>query len=353
MTNYSDQCKIKFLNIKGGDIPDEEYFKMPGISNSKLKLINPNEGGSPELYLQGFPHNYNVSLEIGTTVHTQLLQPQDFILSDYEGKPSGKCGYFIDLVYNYRKQGLPFYQAIEKASEKADYYNGKLTSKILRKAIQAGLDYYLRKWHGEFTEDGKDVIVLPKKNLETAKACIKSINQNYEIQHIIKPGIFDEKEYFNEIALFSDIEITFPNGETQIIPFKGKLDSVVIDNEKKRVYLNDVKTTSRPIDTFMDRIIDDEAYAGAFSMHQYERQLLCYLIMLQMYVKQVLHKEDYSYECNIFAVETTGTHQSRRFKINQAYIDKGLKEFKDLICRVAYHTKYGFDQQFPETDNSI
>lgn len=68
MTNYSDQCKIKFLNIKGGDIPDEEYFKMPGISNSKLKLINPDEGGSPELYLQGFPHNYNVSLEVGTFI---------------------------------------------------------------------------------------------------------------------------------------------------------------------------------------------------------------------------------------------------------------------------------------------
>lgn len=350
MINCLDKFKIKFLNIDGGDIPDAEYFKIPGISNSKLKLINPDEGGSPELYLQGFSSNYNSSLEVGTTVHTQLLQPQDFALSEYKGKPSGKCGYFIDLVYDYRKKGLSLHEAMEKASQKADYYNGKLTSKIIKKVITIGLDYYLRKCHGEFTENGKEVIVLPSKNLETAKACIKSVNRNYEIQHIIGPSIFDEKDFFNEIALFTDIEVTFPNGEVQKVPFKGKLDSVVIDNEKKRVYLNDVKTTSRSVDIFMDRVIDGEVYNGTITMHHYYRQLACYLVMLQMYIRQVLHKEDYTYECNFFVVETTGTHQSKRFKVSQGYIDAGMKEFKDLICRVAYHLKYGFDKEFSFPD---
>lgn len=65
--NYSEQCKIKFSNIRGGDIPDEEYFKLPGVSNSKLKLINPIEGGSPEKFQAGFPpYKYNPSLQLGT-----------------------------------------------------------------------------------------------------------------------------------------------------------------------------------------------------------------------------------------------------------------------------------------------
>lgn len=63
-----DNYKVKFLNICGADIPDEEYFKIKGISNSKLKLIDPLEGGSPELYKQGFLGGFNVSLAVGTNL---------------------------------------------------------------------------------------------------------------------------------------------------------------------------------------------------------------------------------------------------------------------------------------------
>ena len=70
--------------------------------------------------------------------------------------------------------------------------------------------------------------------------------------------------------------------------------------------------------------------------------------MLQAYCEKILKKLGYTMECNIFAVETTGDHQSRKFKINQAYIDEGLREFKDLICRVAFLEKYGADRIYPD-----
>ena len=346
--SYSDQCRLKFLNIQGGDIPDSEYFKIKRLSNSKLKLINPTEGGSPELFLQGIPFKYNVSLLLGTAVHTQLLQPEDFILSNYEGKPSGKCGYFIEKVCKYRKKGLPLYQAIEKASNEAEYYVGKLSSKILRNAMVQGLEYYLKLSRGDFNVENKEVLVLPKKDLTTVKSCMRSVNKNQDIQRILTQTPFNEKEYYNEIALFSDIEVTFHNGEKHIINFQGKLDSVVVDNSRKRIYLNDVKTTSRPVDCFMGRIFDGEVYNGGFESHHYYRQLACYAVMLQAYCEKILKKIGYTMECNIFAVETTGDHQSRRFKINQSYINEGLKEFKDLICRVAYLEKYGIEQSYPD-----
>lgn len=78
---------------------------------------------------------------------------------------------------------------------------------------------------------------------------------------------------------------------------------------------------------------------------------MIYLLCLQKYVKEVLNKQDYDYEANIFAVETSFNHASRRFKINQAYIDEGIKEFKELICRYAYHKQYGDNFKFPDDDN--
>ena len=271
--SYSDQCRIKFLNIQGGDIPDSEYFKIKRLSNSKLKLINPTEGGSPQLFLQGIPFKYNVSLLLGTAVHTQLLQPESFILSNYERKPSGKCGYFIEKIWEYRKKGLPLYLAISKASTAAEYYVNGLSPKILRKAMQVGLDYYLKLTHGDFIVEGKETLVLPKRDLETVRSCMKSVKKNVDIQRILTQTPFNEKEYYNEIALFTDIEVTLADGQKHVIPFQGKLDSVVINNSNKRIYLNDVKTTSRPVDCFMGKIFDGEVYNGGFETHHYYRQL--------------------------------------------------------------------------------
>lgn len=102
--SYFDQCKVKFLNISGEDLSDEEYFKRPGISNSRLKYINPKEGGSPLLYKNPPKFEYSPSLELGSAVHQLILQPNDYELSEYDGKPSGKLGVFIDYVYKYRQE---------------------------------------------------------------------------------------------------------------------------------------------------------------------------------------------------------------------------------------------------------
>lgn len=350
MNDFFNQCKVKFLNISAEDLSDEEYFKRPGISNSKLKLINPKEGGSPQLYKNPPKFEYNSSLTLGSAVHQLLLQPKDYELSDYSGKPSGKCGVFIDYVFNNRKKGMPIYKAIELASQQADYYQGSLTQKRIRNIIKTGLDYYLRKLNNEFIAFNKEVIVLPQTQLETCKKCVHSFKNNFGIQSILRDNIFESKQYLNEIALFSDIEVILPDGHLVPLKIKGKFDSVIIDPEIKTVYLNDIKTTSKPLEYFMGTVLknDDgieEAYNGTMENHHYERQLALYTLMLQMYLDHCLYKADYNIKCNIFAIETTGDNRSQMFRINNSYIQYGIQEFKELICRVAYHEIYGYDTE--------
>lgn len=348
--SYFDQCKVRFLNIKGEDLSDEEYFKRPGISNSRLKYINPEEGGSPGLFKNPPPFEYNVSLELGSSIHQLILQPNDYELSDYDGKPSGKCGLFIDYVFEYRQHGLSINKALQLASEKANYYIGLLTPNRIRTIIKNGLDYYVRRFKNEFVSFNKQVIVLSKNQLYTCKKCVKSFNNSGSIQNIIKKNVFEPKEYLNEIALFSDIEVTLPDGNIVPLKIKGKFDSVVIDPENKTVYLNDIKTTSKSLDYFMGVILtndqgEEESFNGVFEHHHYYRQLALYSLMLQMYLDHCLYKSDYNIKCNIFAIETTGDNRAQMFKINNSYIQEGLKEFKELICRVAYHEIYGYERE--------
>ena len=347
--NFSE-CKIRFLNIKGEDMPDSEYYSLKGFTSiSRLKLLDPRHGGSPQKYSQGFDFGYNESLLLGSAVHAAILQPDDFEISDYQNKPAGKLGFFVEKVYENRKSGMKIVDSIEKASIDANYYAGKLTKKILRNAMKLGLDYYLRLSNGEFNpENGKEKYVLSKKLYDSAHACINSINRNGAIQRILSQNLFEPKEFYNEIALFSDIEVVFPDGVSTIIRFKGKLDSVVWDPEKKILYLNDIKTTSKGLSYFMGYIYNDVPYDGVFEYRSYYTQLYIYSVLLQMYFQKILGIDDYTLYTNIFAVETTGEYRSESFRINNSYIELGKKEFKELMVRLAWHTTYGFDKDFPE-----
>lgn len=347
--NFSE-CKIEFLNINGGDMPDSEYYSLKGYTSiSRLKLIDPKKGGSPQKYIQGFDYGYNESLLLGSAVHASILQPDEFEISDYQGKPAGKLGFFIEKVRQNRKAGMNIADSLEKASKDADYYVGKFKGKIREKAIRSGLDYYCRLSKGEFEPvNGKEKYVLSKNLYDAAQACIDSIKRNHAIQNILSDNLFEPKQFFNEIALFSDIKVTFPDGTSTVIKFKGKLDSVVWDPEKRILYLNDIKTTSKPLNYFMGYIYNDVPYDGVFEHHSYYNQLTVYGIMLQMYFQKVLGINDYTMLANIFAVETTGEHRSESFRINNSYFELGKKEFKELMVRLAWHTVNGFDKDFPE-----
>lgn len=357
--SYSEQCKLVFSNIKGEDIPDEVYFmQRPGyLSNSGIGYINPYQDfgkdvgpGSPYLFKHK-PKFKTTSLAIGSAVHEILLQPDDFILSDYEGKPAGKLGDFVDKVLELREKGMKLEDAMLQASVDVDYYAGKFKkgSAYWTKAIQEGLDYYVRVRRGEFKHPTKEVIVLPKKMLQTAKNCIKAYNHNFAIQNILKPNLFEPKQLLNEIALYTDITVTLPCGTVVPLKFKGKLDSVVIDPEKKIIYLNDLKTTSSSTDRFMGRLIEEQWYNGSFEHHCYYRQLYIYGLMLQKYCHEVLGLTDYVVKANIFCMETTGEQKAVCFPISQGYIDAGKEEFKELICRIAFHETYGYDRDYPDS----
>jgi len=346
--NFISNSTVQVVDVTGGKMPDSEYFKIPAISNSKLSLLNADQGGDKAKYLAGFQHGFNSSLLLGTCVHGKILSEDEILVSDYEGKPSGKLGYFIEKVYKYRKLGESIESSISKASIDADYYKNKITPKILRNALQKGLDYYIRLSHGEFDDPIKDVYVLPKKDLETCNRCVKSIKNNFFIKRILSENLIQEKKFMNEYAFFADFLVTLPDKSQMTLKLKGKADSIVIDPEKKIIYLNDVKTTSKPIYNFMDKVINGQIVSGVLSHHHYYRQFALYMLFLKWYCEKTLHLTGYTYRVNVWAVETTGENKAENFPINQAWLDLGKKELKSLLIQIAFYQLYGWDKDYEQ-----
>jgi len=356
--------KIQFLieTVRKEDISDEVYFSdkyKKYSSNSKLSYINPMQEGSPQKYKEGLKSGFNSSFDLGSAVHALFLQSENFSLSNYEGKPTAKLGVFVDEMYKARKKGNTIKKSLEIASEKADYYKGKLSEKIIKTAIQKGLPYYIAMMNDlYFDEFGRSVIVLNKKQLEECKACIGNLKSNNKIyQNLFMQNFWDTCIISNEEALFIDVLIKLPDGQDIIIPMKLKLDNYRIDPSEKVIYLNDLKTSGKNVNYFMGGNIPlfDEAGVkneeqwidGSFQKYHYYRQIAFYLVVLQIYL-QTQGYTGYTYKANMAVVQTLPEYNSKLYEVPEKYIKLGMQEFKELICRVAFHETHGYDIEFKE-----
>lgn len=356
LTNYKVNFLLETVNKK--EMSDVEYFSdaYKGYSsNSKLSYINPAQDGSPQKYRDGLKSSYNSSFDFGSAVHALFLQPNDFVLSDYSEKPTAKLGVFVDEFRKFRLKGLSLIDASIEASVSADYYSGKLSDKIIKTAITKSLPYYLAVMHGLYEDaQGREVIVLSRKQQDDCKSCIKNLNSNPKLRYaLFGQNFFDSCIIYNEDALFVDVNVTLPDGRSVIIPLKSKLDNYRIDPSEKTIHLNDLKTSAKNVDYFMGNNIpelDDKGNRngnmywidGSFQKYHYARQLALYLIVLQMYCKS-LGYDGYSYKVNVAVVQSLPDFNTRLHNVPQKFIAAGMTELKELLCRVAFHELNGYD----------
>ena len=320
--------KIIPESVKLLRLSDEEYFSdtyKDYISNSSLSLLDPANNGSIKKFLDGYKSDYSESFELGSAVHLECLQKGEYKIIDID-KPTSKLGVFSEKLYNLRKKGLPIYEAIQEASTQANYYANKLNDKKIKNALTQLLPYYLQRL--ELPED--NYVVLPNRLYEKYTMMMKSINSNKKFLSKLNPNdeFKDNVKIYNEYAILCEIDI-----DGRIIKFKGKLDNFTVDEEDKKITLNDLKTTGKPINHFMGNYIykedgEKQWYSGSFQRYNYYRQLAVYLILLKAALPQY---SDYSYNCNMLVVEALPDYKSDIFKVSLKHLQQGLEEFKNLL----------------------
>lgn len=324
---------------------DAEYFSdkyKDYISNSKLSLINPDQGGSPDKFKEGFTGGFNDSFELGSAVHGTLLQPEEFVVPDIY-KPTAKLGLFAEEVYKFRQKGNSISKSIELARVSADYYQKGFTKNRLNTAIKKSLDFYLKRMR--YVEDPVKVpLFLSERNAEKYKQCINSITNDKEMMGYLKPeGLLSNPEIFNEFAILCEIKVVREGEEDQIIKVKSKIDSFTIDHEMGVINLNDLKTTGRPVAWFMGQYVDKgpdighEWVNGSFENYHYYRQAAFYTWLLQAHCRK--EYPGYTYKTNFLVVETNPEYKCRVINVQNPWIKLGLKETKKLIIAVADEQK--------------
>lgn len=330
---------------------DEEYFSSTYkdyLSNSKLSLLNPDEGGSMEKFNSGFKSDYSDSFELGSAVHCALLQPDFFHISDIR-KPSGKLGLFAENFLKYRQQGLSINDSILKSSEESNYYSGKMTPARIKTAIKTSLPFYLKRNKVVDSIQDKKHLYLSEAIFNKTEACLSGALNNRKLMELLNPkGLLEDPEVFNEYAILCEANIYEDDVLIKTIKLKSKLDNFTIDHEEKVVTLNDLKTSGKPVNFFMGNNVKqlDELgnevqvwIDGSFQKYRYYRQMGMYMWMLQSALHKKLSISSYTYKANMLVIETIPNFNSKVFRVSNKEINKGLVELKELLTLFAHESK--------------
>jgi hypothetical protein len=315
------------------DISDEEYFGpnyKEYISNSRLSYINPEQGGSYELYLEN-PKKESSSLLLGSAVHCLTLQPNDFLLVDTVDRPTAKAGLMADVLYK-ANGSMPVKDEIIAASNKVNYYKDKMDDKKIDDLLAKCTNYWRNRALFEHNyKDSKELIYLDLKNREILKSCLNSINGCKEIQSLLYPEYIVEKPIsLNEQAILIDFELRFPDGYSTIIKFKAKLDNFTIEPDDNLVTLNDLKTTGHIISEFQ----------GSFEKYHYYRQMGVYSYLLSLVIKKYYNVSNFSMKANMLLVSTVPDYGAGVYSVSKKELLRGFEEFKKLLRMAALLNKH-------------
>lgn len=315
-------------------ISDAKYFspKYGGyVSNSRLGLLNPRQGGSPESFFTGFKdEGFIPSLIIGSAVHELCLQPEYFELAPSLGKPTAKMGAMADELYSVWLEHPIRASDITEASNKVNYYKGKLTPERIKQVNEQCTPYWKARKQLVSISD-KEIIYLDDKSRDTVYNCVEALNNNPQVQELLHPsGLIDAPTSLNENAILLDIQAECPNGKSFIIHLKAKLDNFTIDLESDTIIVNDIKTIGKVVSEIDSNI----------NRYHYSRELAMYLFLLRLYVIKEYGIENPTMKANYLVVSTIPQYYTKVRAMTKKECYAGLHEFRTLLRYVAYQIGY-------------
>lgn len=298
------------------------------ISNSSLSYINPAQGGSPKKFLTFFDDQVekklSVHMERGTLLHDWHEHQDGFVISDMV-KPEGVMGQWSEAVYNLLAQSEGGFRNYSKEivllAKGAFYSNIKDETKAFETFEKSGRDYV----DGLFKADGK--VIVTSKTGTILKAQISSLQAHKKANYMLFSQVSSTSQRIKELEIYWEVDV---EGLDSKVKLKAKLDNIIIDFKNKVIYLNDLKSTGKPVALFK----------GSFVSFRYYRQIAFYANALFQYLLQIEQNPlEWSIVPRMVAVDNTPQFNVHTFTLAQEWVELGQKECGELISRVAWHIK--------------
>ena len=211
----------------------------------------------------------------GRVLHCLLFEPEkyDNNFISMPGKiPTDSQRKIIDNIF--RK-----YLEINNNVLTLEDFSDDILTELLTANLYQSLKTDLQRTEKILTEENKsyftflinsqDKTIVDEPTLNTCKLGVEALKSNKEVRSLLQ---LDKSEEDVHIESYSELPIE-ADGEHLPFGFKGILDNIVIDKESKTIFINDLKTTGKPLVDFPESV-------------QYYK----YWVQATVYVRLVFHK---------------------------------------------------------------
>lgn len=313
------------------------YKKKFYYSYSSMNKLLFNPQMFYQMYVLGMKEEkLDAHLVQGKLIHLLLLEPEKFeehfMLSPLS-LPSGNLRAVLDRVYQHhtelKRNGDPrtaledFENAILDVMQDMNYHQSltddKKTGvtgdrKRLDKIITTeALNYW------EFLRKKGTKTLVDNETYEFCKTAVKIIKTNRTVGNLI--GLYvtemENKEVFNELFLQLDL----PGKDYGL---KGIIDNIVVDHDAKKIYLNDIKTTSKDLKDFSESV----------EYYSYWLQCIMYLVMATYHFDKLI---DQGYDIDFHFVVIDRFYQTYAFPVTKSTLEIWLNRFKTTLETAEWH----------------
>lgn len=291
---------------------------------------------SPQVFYQMYvlgnkEEKMDAHLVQGKVIHCLLLEPEHFddvFLVSPANLPTGNIRTVVDRVYyqyftnqaSYDSLGAAnlsdFQDEILDAMKEIGYHQSlKTDQQRLDKVISTEANNYF-----QFLKQKGSKTLIDQETHEFCKSAVDIIKTDNNICSLIGCNItaFDNKEVFNEQPM--QVEWTKMG-----VGLKGIIDNIVIDHDKKVIYINDIKTTSKDLKDFTESI----------EYYSYWLQAVMYFAMAGMQYKELI--EDKGYGIRFHFVVIDRTFQTYAFPVSENTMVNWLERFEKSMEKAKWH----------------
>lgn len=305
------------------------YYEVNRISSSSLKWFKE----SPLFFRKMMDKEIELEeqrwQELGRQLHMYILEEQEFYkhyaFFEFDVPKSQQQRLFCDDYINAKSKGKSDEEAAIEAYKKNYVSSGK-EEKIKEKALALSnqLNSYI-----EYLERTKTYkAILNRSTWEYLKEAKKAIMSHKIASRLLT----DTEEDKAREGYFSANEFPIYWTATKYnLECKSLLDRLVIDRDKKTIFLIDIKTTSSYM-KFKEKILDF-GYAEQMAFYW----MAIYWYFTENFPSEVEALSSYTMKTFIIAVSTNDAVECRVYEIQESTISEALNTVEGLLDELSYH----------------
>jgi len=190
----------------------------------------------------------------GRVVHCLLLEPENFdkeFMVMPTSLPSGNNKNIVDQIFKVYTSNHSGDLNLEDFKDEIISYLEEINLHQSLKTDEQRLKKILsdqNKSYFKFLKEKQDKTIVDNDIVNQATESVRALKGDPEICELLQLNPDSELEVHNELYIEADLSPTWPFG------IKGVIDNIVIDEKKKIIFINDLKTTGKPLVDFGDSV---------------------------------------------------------------------------------------------------